>query len=192
MKKLILKGFEVQLIMIFFSLMIFATNEFTLSHTWINAIASTLLIFVYLLLLYVDSFKIASEYIGLEQKPPLPFAANAVVYIIPVLLLIWSSVAPLEFKEAYIIDPGDLENGIPAVVDYVTAVRQNAWFELYMFPYKGIYTMFGSGLLCHVLTFLPGFAASFFGYFNAKRGVDLLDKANRGLQKLIYRNNKEN
>ena len=72
MKKLILKGFEVQIIMIFFSFIVFATNEFTLAHLWINIPASVLLIFVYLMMIYSDSFKVTRECIRLGKKPPLP------------------------------------------------------------------------------------------------------------------------
>ena len=191
MKKLILKGFEVQLVMVFFAFMIFATNEFTLSHLWINIIASILVLFVYLLMFYSDSYKTTREYIKLGKKPPVPVVANAVVYIIPAVLLIWSIAFPIYFDKAYIIEPGDLSNGVPPVYDYVKAVRQTAWFELYMFPYKGIYEMFGSSTLCHLITFLPAPIASALGYVTAKHDFDLMKRASYLIQKLVYRN-KEN
>lgn len=187
MKKSILKGFEVQFIMIFFSFMIFATNEFTLEHAWVNVIASVLLLFVYLMLIYTDSFNCARESLSLGEKPPLTFVSIMIVYIIPLAIMLWAAIAPLEYNQAYMIEPGDLENGIPAVYDYTVAVRQNAWFELCMFPYKGVYEMLGGGTLVHLLSFLPGIAVSFLGYRNAKRGIDLMARANSFLQKLIYK-----
>ncbi len=186
MKKLILKGFEVQIVMIFFSFIVFATNEFTLSHLWINIPASVLLIFVYLMMIYSDSFKVTREYIRLGKKPPVPCVSSIAVYIIPIALLIWTAVSPLYFKEAYIIDPGDLENGISPTYDYVRAVRQTAWFELYMSPYKGIYKIFGGGVLCHILTLLPAPFASYIGYACAKRGCDLMEKASGFVRKIVY------
>lgn len=191
MKKLILKGFEVQFIMLFFSFMIFATNEFTLSAAWLNIIASTLIIFVYLMLFYADSFKITGEYIRLGKKPPLPVFAVLIVYLVPALILVWAKILPLEFNQAYIIDPGDLENGIAPVYEYTKAVRQNAWFELYMFPYKGIYTLFGSSTVCRLLTFVPAMIASAAGYVNALRGVDVMEKAGMFIRKFVYKS-KEN
>ena len=190
MKKLILKGFEIQIVMIFFSFIVFATNEFTLSHLWINIPVSVLLIFIYLLMIYSDSFKITREYIRLNKKPPLPCISTIAVYIIPIVLLIWMTVSPLYFKEAYIIDPGDLENGISPTYDYVRAIRQNAWFELYMFPYKGIYKIFDGSMLCHVLTLFPAFFASYIGNVCAKHDCDLMEKAGHFFQKIVYRDKK--
>ena len=203
MKAFIKSAFSVHIAMMFMAFIIFGTNSFTLKHPIINIIASILLIGIYLIVFYCDAFKITTVNIRNKVKPVTPVVSWIVLYIIPVILLVWMSVAPIEYgryeavesPETTVSQTEDTENAEevaePELKYTKIGIRQQAWFELYMSPYKGIYHLTGQSMITYIVSLLLMPIMSLLGYINGKRGVDIMKRAEDKYRRMVYRHEDE-
>lgn len=197
MKAFIKSAFTVHFSLVFMSFIIFGTNDFTLNNPIINIIASILIIGVYLIGFYSDAFKITTVNIRNKVKTVTPVISWIVLYIIPVILLVWMSISPMEYGRwmpaedtqsaaAESVESTE-ESEEPELVYTKVGIRQKAWFEIYMFPYKGIYHLAGKSIIAYAVTLLLMPIASILGYINGKRGVDLMKAAEKKYRKMVYK-----
>ncbi len=166
MLKLILKGFGAQLTMLVFSFIVFASSNLTLNNTWLNIIMSVLIVFVYLTLFFSDSRNATAESIKKGEKPVFAPIAAIAVTVVPLALLVWGVLSPLPYDKG---------------------IRQEAWFELFMFMYKGVYHMCDSSIICHIITLIPMPVVSVLGYVCGKKNYDPMKAASEKLNKMMYK-----
>ena len=193
MKEFIKSTFSAHFSMVFMAFIIFGTNDFTLKHPIINAIASILIIGIYLIMFYADGFRITTIHIRNNKKTVTPVLSWVMLYIIPVILLIWLQAAPMEYgswmpaesNEATVETTEESEE--PELIYTKVGIRQQAWFELYMQPYKGIYHFTEGSILSYMITMLIVPVFSILGYINGKRRVDVMKNAGEKFRRLVYR-----
>ncbi len=201
MKHLLKTSLGTHFSMVFMAFIVFSTNNFTTKYIAINIIASIILIGIYLVLFYTDAFNVTCMQIRNRKRPVNPLITSVILYIIPVIMLIWGSIAPLYYD--VIVSGADeepqfeySETGELVITDETKAnaqntvtekaVRQEAWFNLYMQPYKGIYHMTGGSMAVKIITLLLTPLVSVLGYINAKRGKDFLRIAEKRFRKMVY------
>lgn len=201
MKHLLKTSLGAHFSMVFMAFIVFSTNKFTTKYIPINIIASIILVGIYLIMFYTDSFNITSMLIRNRKRTANPLITSVILYIIPVLMLIWGSINPLyydvivsgadtepqfEYSETgeLVVTEETKENAKNTVTE--KAVRQDAWFNLYMQPYKGIYHMTGGNMVVKIITLLLMPLVSLLGYINAKRGKDFLRLAEKRFRNMVY------
>ena len=195
MKQLLKSAFTLHFGIAFMAFMVFSTNTFTVSTPIINILASILIIGIYLVVFYSDTFKATICAIHAEKKPVMPIFSSVILYIIPCLLLLWGYLAPLEYgilvsepPTTEQIEQMQAETGEEIEYEpvYESAVRQTAWFELYMQPYKGVYRLTGNSIITYIISFLLGPIAAMLGYIHAKSGKDYMKKLEKKFLKMKY------
>lgn len=194
MKSLLKSAFLLHFGIAFMSFIVFSTNTFTVSNAVINIIASILIIGIYIVVFYSDTFKVTVIAIRNKKRAVPPIFASVILYIIPCLLLVWGSLAPLEYG-ILVSEPPTTEQLEQAKAEgteleyvpvYETAVRQKAWFELYMQPFKGVYRLTGDSMITYVISFLLGPIAAMLGYIHAKSGKDYMKRLEDRFLKMKY------